>query len=129
MAQIFERSFGAPKPDSAAQLNKILKNQPAERIKVIRSLETDFVTTLELLFDISDQQRDAMSDLRLTGMDRVAALAASEALRQGHEVEFKIERANEGAPPVTLRLQVETQRPNATHRPSVTVIVWCICRF
>jgi hypothetical protein len=129
MAELFDRSFGSVADKSVAELNRILRKQPVERMKIIEALETDFLGTLELLFDIEDMQRDALSDLHLSGMDRVVAMAAAEALRRGYQVEFRTQRAPDDAPQVNLRLEVDSQRPSASHRPNVTVIVWCICRF
>lgn len=129
MTELFDRSFGTVGDKSVAELNKILRKQPVERVKVMKALQTDFIAALDILFDLKDEQRDALGDLQLSGMDRVVSLAASEALRRGYDVEFRTERAPDEAPPVNLRLEVDQQRPSPAHRPSVVVIVWCVCRF
>ncbi|GFE63157.1 hypothetical protein [Litoreibacter roseus] len=129
MAKLLDRSFGAIEKKSVAQLNELLRQKPTERMKVMKALEHDLVTALGVLFDVKDEQIEALRDLQLTGMDRVVSRAVSEALRRGYDVEFRTEAAGENDPPVNLRLEVDSQRPSAAHRPKVTVIVWCICRF
>jgi serine/threonine protein kinase len=129
MTKLLDQSYGEVEQKTVAQLSKLLARQPAERIKVIEALEHDFLAALDLLFDIKDVQIDALRDLQLTGMDKVISRAISEALRRGYDVEFRTQAAGENDPPVNLRLEVDSQRPSAAHRPNVTIIVWCVCRF
>ncbi len=129
MTKVLDQSHGEVEQKTVARLSKLLARQPAERMKVIEALEHDFLTALDLLFDMKDVQIDALRDLQLTGMDHVVSQAVSEALRRGYDVEFRTKAAGENDPPVNLRLEVDAQRPSAAHRPNITVIVWCICRF